>query len=114
MVQISYSHANGIEEIRFKGHANSAPKGMDIVCAAVSTLFYTLAENLEINAEWIDEYIIDDSSEEKVIYAKSEGGFSLDLHVYYDFIMNGLKALERDYPDFVKIIDFEVREKNKG
>ena len=29
-----------------KGHAGYAPPGQDIVCAAVSTLVYTLAQNL--------------------------------------------------------------------
>ena len=34
--------------LEIDGHANAAPKGEDMICAAVSTLAYTLAYNLEL------------------------------------------------------------------
>lgn len=37
----------GTNQIRVQGHANTAPKGQDIVCAAVSALTLTLIRGLK-------------------------------------------------------------------
>ena len=44
MIQVKERQARGGWEIAFSGHAGYAPEGEDIVCAAVSILFFTLAE----------------------------------------------------------------------
>lgn len=41
----------GLKGIRVSGHANTAPKGSDIVCAAVSALTLTLIQGLKAIAE---------------------------------------------------------------
>ena len=47
MIRVSVS----FESIRVSGHANTAPKGSDIVCAAVSALTLTLIQGLKAIAE---------------------------------------------------------------
>ena len=47
MIRVSVS----LESIRVSGHANTAPKGSDIVCAAVSALTLTLIQGLKAIAE---------------------------------------------------------------
>ena len=44
MVVIDYNRQ--FPRVTVKGHAGTAPAGQDLVCAAVSTLTYTLAENV--------------------------------------------------------------------
>ena len=44
MVTIDYDRK--CTRVTVKGHAGTAPAGQDLVCAAVSTLTYTLAENV--------------------------------------------------------------------
>ncbi len=45
MVRIAYNASK--KEMSFSGHAGSAEKGKDLICCAVSTLFYTLKRSLE-------------------------------------------------------------------
>jgi len=44
MIEVRYDRHHG--RLQLQGHAGSAPKGEDLVCAAVSALCCTLAENL--------------------------------------------------------------------
>lgn len=46
MISIQYDR-DGIS-VSVEGHARSAPEGHDTVCAAVTCLFYTLAENVRL------------------------------------------------------------------
>lgn len=50
MVAIDYDRKN--LRVTVKGHAGTAPAGMDLVCAAVSTLTYTLAVNVKKLHRW--------------------------------------------------------------
>lgn len=48
MIQIKFhNYPDGRMELRVSGHAGSAPKGEDLVCAAVSILVYTAATCLQ-------------------------------------------------------------------
>lgn len=50
MVAIDYDRKYLL--VTVKGHAGTAPAGMDLVCAAVSTLTYTLAVNVKQLHRW--------------------------------------------------------------
>lgn len=48
MVHISVdTHAGKIRRLRARGHAESAPYGQDLVCAAVSTVMFGLGNALD-------------------------------------------------------------------
>ena len=47
MIQITYNEMGDMMFLRAEGHADFAPKGQDIVCAAVSALMQTLAYSLD-------------------------------------------------------------------
>ena len=47
MIQITYNEMGDMMFLRAGGHAEFAPKGQDIVCAAVSALMQTLAYSLD-------------------------------------------------------------------
>ena len=45
MVKISFwQEDDGSVHLKVKGHANTAPKGQDLVCASASMLVYTVAQ----------------------------------------------------------------------
>lgn len=50
MVDIVYYRR--FNRVTVRGHAGTAPAGMDLVCAAVSTLTYTLAVNIKQLHRW--------------------------------------------------------------
>ena len=46
MIDIKFSEDSGKIKFTAKGHADTAPAGKDLVCAAATTLAYTIAQNL--------------------------------------------------------------------
>lgn len=44
MVEITYSYKDGRQSIKVSGHANHAEYGKDLVCSAISSLIYSLAD----------------------------------------------------------------------
>ena len=82
-------------KVIIKGHAGYGPKGQDIVCSAVSSLFYALKGYLEkrgclkgFKAE----------SGNAVIAFTNEGKDGLLMFT------EGANVIEETYPDFVKVI----------
>lgn len=86
------------KEIKISGHANYAPKGQDIVCAAVSALVTTTVNSL-------------DSFKKNQIKVKTDGQVTLLLNSQISkndqsclkLLMNGLKLISKQYPKYVKI-----------
>ncbi len=51
MIRVRVRCGPGGAELTAQGHAGYAPAGQDIVCAAVSSVLYTLAGLLDANGE---------------------------------------------------------------
>lgn len=87
-------------KLTFKGHAGGV-KGKDIVCSAVSILFYTLAESLERNSFMLTEYPLvkdDEEEDEKIIVCTPQKKFTAPVKTTYQTVMNGLYLLASQYP----------------
>ena len=87
--------------IRIEGHAGSAPKGEDLVCAGVSSLGFALllaAGEEDYNAEIVtdaDSGIID-------VLCRPSGLWGRDhCTVMMDTIAGGLELLAGQYPEYV-------------
>ena len=65
MIDIKVRMRNGEMEIYAVGHANFAPLGQDIVCAAVSTIMQTAVLGLEAIAEDYPENVRIDTQDIK-------------------------------------------------
>ena len=74
-----------------EGHAGYAPKGQDIVCAAVSALVYALIGTLE-ETENVAEVVL------RPGYAVVE---AKEKTAAFDLLRCGLGQLAERYPDFV-------------
>lgn len=90
------------EKYRFtiEGHAGYAPKGQDIVCAAVSALYETLLESFEQLApnDWYKE-IVDDTVE----YRFDEDLSMVGMTLIESFFI-GVGMIAEAYPECVKIV----------
>ena len=51
MIVVTYEKSRESCSLRVEGHAGYAARGSDIVCAAASILFYTLANHLSARKE---------------------------------------------------------------
>lgn len=90
-------------ELNIEGHAGYAEKGKDIVCSAVSILFYTLVESLESSGFLVKplEKEVRDGSVRLMVHGK--GAFTANIQLMFWQTMNGFELLANDYPDYVKL-----------
>jgi Predicted ribosomal protein len=89
--------SNKIADIKTVGHANYAPKGQDIVCAAVSVLLGGLIN--EITRYSMTEYSAEDGFMRLKILQPNE-----KTKVLTEYVLNTLKSIETDYPANLKVI----------
>ena len=99
MIKVNYHR--GYHRVSIVGHAGSAEKGKDLICASASILAYTLAE-----------YVKKVKAEDKVKFdltVLEEGDTIISCSPYYenkteittvfDAICRGFELLARDYPE---------------
>ena len=92
-------------ELEIKGHAGHGKKGKDIVCSAISCLFYTLGENLYEGIEMLDEApIFKDEDGEGYLSCIPKKEYQPNITLIYWTILNGMKMVADNYPKNVKFV----------
>lgn len=99
MIQITYNEMGDMMFLRAEGHAEFAPKGQDIVCAAVSALMQTLAYSLDSGT-----VTCADDRNLMVVQAK-QGADSL---AKFELVTDGLILLADAYPEHVRYINLHA------
>lgn len=99
MIQITYNEMGDMMFLRAEGHAEFAPKGQDIVCAAVSALMQTLAYSLDSGT-----VTCADDRNLMVVQAK-QGTDSLEK---FELVTDGLILLADAYPEHVRYINLHA------
>lgn len=99
MIQITYNEMGDMMFLRAEGHADFAPKGQDIVCAAVSALMQTLAYSLDSGT-----VTCADDRNLMVVQAK-QGADSL---AKFELVTDGLILLADAYPEHVRYINMHA------
>lgn len=93
MLEIRLEKKGGNISLTALGHAQSAEYGKDLVCAAASTLFYTLADSLDqLGVEWIEKEFSPGNAKITVCDPKSK-----EVEVVFWTITQGFKLLEKIY-----------------
>lgn len=93
-----YVKGNQIVSYEFSGHALYDVIGQDIVCAAVSSLYVTITNELshyicdEIDTDKVTLMMIDDKTD----------ALTQALH-------NGCKAIQENYPDHVDVMLCQIK-----
>lgn len=104
MIEIEYYEKNGRYAISAKGHANYAPEGQDIVCAAVSSLLQTLGNYLLEHAQEDDITILEVKFEKGDLNIEAIEDYYINkLEVPYTMTKEGLEDIAEIYPGYVKI-----------
>ena len=93
--------------LRVRGHAGLAPHGFDILCASVSILTYTLAQNLKGienrgGLKYPLKFKTKDGDAIITCRAKDDEEYSELLHIYC-VIQTGFILLAHNYPQFVAV-----------
>lgn len=101
MIQITYNRRS--HRITAKGHANSAEKGEDLVCAAASVLLYTAAANaLSLKEKGFTRHVsakLHEGDSEIVCVPKCRYEAITDMIL--TAVCVGFELLSRQYPDNV-------------
>jgi uncharacterized protein YsxB (DUF464 family) len=103
MTEIIYNHKE--KKVTVKGHANSGEYGNDLVCAAVSALTCTLAENIAGYAseiEGIKDHIRLDEGDAEIICTECTPEFGMVIDLVFCTICTGFEKLAETYPENVK------------
>lgn len=99
MIKITYNEMGDMMFLRAEGHAEFAPKGQDIVCAAVSALMQTLAYSMDSGT-----VTCDDDRNLMVVQAKQ----GIDSLAKFELVTDGLILLADAYPEHVRYINLHA------
>lgn len=89
-------------EISVTGHAGAAEKGQDIVCSAVSILFYTLAQAVTDSVDMLtEEPVIDIEDGSGFVSCKPKEVFLAAIQRTYWTVLTGFELLAQEYKDYV-------------
>ena len=99
MIQITYNEMGDMMFLRAEGHADFAPKGQDIVCAAVSALMQTLAYSL-------DSGTVTCADDRNLMVVQAKQG--TDSLAKFELVTDGLIMLADAYPEHVRYINMHA------
>jgi uncharacterized protein len=98
MINISVKSSEDTIELNAQGHANAAPKGEDVVCAAATILIRTLAKTLEAA---VPDMVKADIKNGKA--SISVTGYDPVAAVAIETVCTGFRLLQEQYPEHIKI-----------
>lgn len=105
MINITFNPQN--LELKVEGHAQHGKKGEDIVCAAISTLFYTLLEALYQSGDMMTKPLMyDDKDGKGYIKCFPSEKYKGNIVRTYWTILVGMELVANNYPNNVT---FQVR-----
>ena len=99
MIKVKYDYQDGRYcSLDVKGHALSAAKGQDLICASVSSIMFGLMNGLDnLNDQ---DIIIKQLDNEIVIKCESDNEIANN---YLELVIIQLKTIEESYGDFIKV-----------
>ena len=111
---MSASADGGYCRVEVSGHANAAPRGKDLVCAAVSTLVQTFAGWAEEQGKKGKLETDVRMEEGRAVIAASAGIYQMErLLGCFEVIRFGLENLARQYPEYITYKSGAFRKESK-
>lgn len=105
-VRFSVSHDNKVVSMEMKGHAGSAPKGEDLICASATMLAYTAAQAVQFL--WENEQLqrkpkirLEDGKAQIVAIPKEDSAAQV-MHAFW-VVQCGAHVLAHNYPGHVRL-----------
>ena len=90
-------------ELKIKGHAGQNKKGEDIVCSAVSSLFYTLAQSLiDSQAMLKIQPFFKDKDGDGCLRCRPKEEYINNIQLIYWVVLEGLHMVAQNYPKHVR------------
>ena len=100
MIDITFNPNNYTLDII--GHAEHGKKGEDIVCAAISALFYTLAESLYRGKSMLSEdMVFSDKDGNGHLSCKPKTEYEANVSLIFWTILTGFEVVSQNYKENV-------------
>lgn len=91
--------------IDIKGHAGHGKKGEDIVCSAISTLFYTLGEALhESQHMMVEDIVFSDEYGNGHLSCKPKSEYEANVSLVFWTIITGFELVSKNYNKNVTLL----------
>ena len=91
-------------EMEIEGHSGHGEKGKDIVCSAISSLFYTLGEAIyQSKAMLVEEPIFKDEEGKGYLCCKPKEEYAGNIARSYWTILVGMEMVADNYPKHVTL-----------
>lgn len=97
---------SGLYALCIRGHAQYAPRGADIVCAAASALGYTFAavlRRLEAEGALVSRARIHEAEGELFVAGHADRAHTDALKQSFETVKTGLQLLAESYPAHVRL-----------
>ena len=104
MTRITWDAAEN--RMEFKGHAGGGEAGKDLICAAVSTLMYTLIEAVGNHFEALMPNIYMADGEASVSCSPGKGHKAVCWTIM-ETVFTGCELLAKEYPEHVQAIKLQ-------
>lgn len=92
-------------ELEIKGHAGQGKKGEDIVCSAVSTLFYTLGQALIDSENMLDQAVeFKDENGNGYLNCKPSKEYEANISLMWLTILKGFELVALNYSKYVNFV----------
>lgn len=104
MIKVSVSPTR--YKVKITGHANSAPKGADILCASVSYAFYNLCQmmmELENMGMLCKAPKMKDNSGNSCLEVIPKAEYDAHVQLCFMYFSKGIEMLDAQYPEFVSL-----------
>lgn len=108
MIEIAFrSDQKTMIALDINGHAETAPVGEDLVCAAVSTLGYTAMQYMSFfdQVGWVKEEpeMEEESGSMHLYFVPCKDRYNMAFHAMFTLEL-GFKMLQQNYPNAVRIV----------
>ena len=110
MTSVFYSRTEDGHELMISGHAGYDSGGRDIICSAVSSIAYALLGFLENEANGASD--CDYMTESGLLGVTAAASERVD--VAFEMALIGLRQIELQYPDYVRVSIFPQQADDLG
>ena len=107
MIRIKTESEDGRYRIELEGHAGYAEEGRDIVCAGISTLYYTLLNRMiDVQEQTLSANVSYNGvpeMEKSYIEIEYEDYIKPEIRIIWDTMMLGFRMMAEQYSRWIKM-----------
>ncbi len=100
---LTIEYFDNLPAFSFCGHANSGPKGKDLVCAGASALFFTLIRYLDKLEDELEPEVYEYNGRINICLDPPVA-LMHDARLLFEVFATGFEMLAKDYPNNIRFV----------